>query len=94
MRIWVDADACPGPIRGSAERLGIRLMLVANKPLSSPPSRYIHTVQVPAGLDAADRHIAAAVETGDLVITADIPLAANVVAKGAVALDGICERAG
>lgn len=91
MRIWVDADACPGVIKDilfrSAERLGLRLTLVANKPLNSPPSRYIDAVQVSAGLDAADRHIAAAVAAGDVVVTADIPLAADVVAKGAVALD-------
>ena len=91
MRIWVDADACPGVIKDilyrSAERTGIRLTLVANQPLGSPPSRYINAVQVPAGLDAADRYIAAAVEAGDLVVTADIPLAADVVAKGALALD-------
>ena len=91
MRIWVDADACPGVIKDilfrSAERVGIQLTLVANKPLNSPPSRYINAVQVPAGLDAADRHIAAAVEAGDLVITADIPLAADVVAKDAIALN-------
>lgn len=91
MRIWVDADACPGVIRDilfrSAERVGIPLTLVANKPLHFPRSRYIDAVQVPAGLDAADRHIAAAAESGDLVVTADIPLAADVVAKGALALN-------
>lgn len=91
MRIWVDADACPGPIREilfrAAERVGLRLTLVANQPLGSPPSRYIDAVQVPAGLDEADRHIAGAVAAGDLVVTADIPLAAEVVAKGAVALN-------
>lgn len=91
MRIWVDADACPGVIKDilfrSVDRVGVRLTLVANKPLHSPPSRHINAVQVPAGLDAADRHIAAAVEAGDLVVTADIPLAADVVAKGAVALN-------
>ncbi len=91
MRIWVDADACPSVIKDilfrSAERVGVRLTLVANQPLNSPPSRYIDTVQVPPGLDAADRHIAAAVEAGDLVVTADIPLAADVVAKGGVALN-------
>lgn len=65
----------------------MRLTLVANKPLHSPASRYIDAVQVPAGLDAADRHIAMAVEAGDLVVTADIPLAADVVAKGAAALN-------
>jgi uncharacterized protein YaiI (UPF0178 family) len=91
MRIWVDADACPVVIKDilfrSAERVGIQLTLVANKPLNFPPSRHINAVQVPAGLDAADRHIAAAVEAGDVVVTADIPLAADVVAKGAVALN-------
>jgi uncharacterized protein len=91
MRIWVDADACPGVIKDilfrAAERLGIPLTLVANKPLHSPPSRHINAVQVPAGLDAADRHIAAAVEAGDIVVTADIPLAADAVAKGAAALN-------
>lgn len=107
MRIWVDADACPTAIKDilfrSAERVGIPLTLVANKLLNVPPSRYISAVQVPAGLDAADRHIAAAAEPGDIVITADIPLAADVVAKGAVALsprgdlydaDNIRERLG
>lgn len=91
MRIWVDADACPGVIKDilyrSTERVGIQLTLVANKPIHYPPSRYINLVQVPAGLDAADRHIAAAVAPGDLVVTADIPLAAQVVEKGAVALN-------
>jgi len=96
MRIWVDADACPGVIKEilfrAAERVGIPLTLVANKPLQCPPSRYIKAVQVPAGLDAADRHIAAAVNAGDLVITADIPLAADTVAKGATALNPRGER--
>lgn len=91
MRIWVDADACPSVIKEilfrAAERVGVKLMLVANQPLRVPPSRYVSAVQVPAGLDAADRRIAEAVETGDLVVTADIPLAADVVAKGARALN-------
>lgn len=91
MRIWVDADACPGAIKEilyrAAERVGVALTLVANQPLRVPRSARIDTVQVPGGFDAADRHIAAAVEPGDLVITADIPLAAEVVTRGALALD-------
>ncbi|MFZ5555241.1 MAG: YaiI/YqxD family protein [Pseudomonadota bacterium] len=91
MRIWVDADACPAVIKDilyrAAERVGVELTLVANKPLRTPPSRHIRMVHVGAGFDVADRHIADAVEAGDLVVTADIPLAAAVVEKGAVALN-------
>ncbi len=91
MRIWVDADACPSVIKEilfrAAERAGVKMTLVANQPLRVPPSRHVNAVQVPAGLDEADKRIAGAVETGDLVITADIPLAADVVAKGALALN-------
>lgn len=91
MRIWVDADACPGVIREilfrAAERVGVSLILVANRPQKIPASRYVRTVQVPAGFDAADRRIAEEVEAGDVVVTADIPLAAQIVEKGAVALD-------
>ncbi len=91
MRIWVDADACPAAIKDilyrAAERVGLELTLVANKPLRTPPSRFIKMVHVGAGFDVADRHIAGAVEAGDLVVTADIPLAAAVVEKGAVALN-------
>ena len=91
MRIWVDADACPAVIKEilfrAAERTGVALTLVANQPLRIPPSRYVKAFQVPAGLDEADRHIAAAVTAGDLVVTADVPLAADVVAKGALALN-------
>ncbi len=91
MRIWVDADACPNVIKDilfrAAERAQVSLTLVANQPVRMPPSRFIRSVQVPAGFDAADDRIAQLVEPGDLVITADIPLAAGVIGKGAHALD-------
>ena len=91
MRIWVDADACPNPIKEilfrAAERLKIALTLVANKPLRTPPSAYINTIQVAAGFDVADNKIAEELRTGDHVITADIPLAAAVLDKGGRVLD-------
>ena len=91
MRIWVDADACPNPIKEIlfrvAERMKIALTLVANKPLKIPPSRYISTFQVGAGFDMADDKIAADMQAGDLVITGDIPLAAAALAKGGSVLD-------
>jgi uncharacterized protein YaiI (UPF0178 family) len=91
MHIWVDADACPGVIRDilvrAAERMQIPMTLVANKPLRAPPSRFIRTLQVPRGFDVADKEIAGRVEAGDLVITADIPLASDVIGRGAHALD-------
>lgn len=91
MQIWVDADACPGTIKEllfrAADRTGTKVTLVANHPLRTPPSELVDSLLVPAGLDVADRHIVELVEPGDLVITADIPLAAEVVAKGAEALD-------
>ena len=91
MRIWVDADACPNPIKEilfrAAERLKIQLMLVANKSLHTPPSAYINTIQVAAGFDMADDKIAQEVRAGDLVVTADIPLAAAALAKGGRVLD-------
>lgn len=90
-QIWVDADACPKVIKEilfrAADRVGIQLTLVANQALPIPRSRYIRTVQVPAGFDVADNHIAQQVAPDDLVITADIPLAADVIAKGALALN-------
>jgi uncharacterized protein YaiI (UPF0178 family) len=86
MQIWVDADACPRVIKEilfrAAERLQIQLTLVANKMLYCPPSKVIRAMQVPAGFDVADNKIAELVEPGDLVITADIPLAADVIARG------------
>jgi uncharacterized protein len=91
MQIWVDADACPKVIKDilfrAAERLQVQLTLVANKLLYCPPSRYIRALQVPAGFDVADNKIAELVEPGDLVITADIPLAADVIARGGHALN-------
>ena len=91
MNIWVDADACPGVVKEilfrAAERLQIPLTLVANKPLRIPRSRFINTMQVPHGFDVADNEIAQRVQAGDLVVTADIPLAADVIERGAHALD-------
>lgn len=91
MQIWVDADACPAAIKEilyrAATRNGLRLILVANQFLRVPPSPWIRAVQVPKGFDVADNHIAASVEPGDLVITADIPLAAMVIEKQASALN-------
>lgn len=91
MRIWVDADACPNVIKDilyrAAERAKVTLTLVANQPLRTPPSQYIRAVQVPAGFDVADDRIVELAEPGDLVVTADIPLAAGALGKGAHALD-------
>ena len=91
MQVWVDADACPTAIKEilfrAAERLRIPLTLVANRPLRTPPSSFIRTVQVLPGFDVADKEIVERVQTDDLVITADIPLAAEVIARGARALD-------
>lgn len=98
MRIWVDADACPAVVKDilfrAAERKRVTLTLVANQTLRTPPSPLIRMVQVPGGFDEADKYIAARVEAGDLVITADIPLAAEIVAKGAHALSPRGERYG
>jgi uncharacterized protein YaiI (UPF0178 family) len=91
MRIWVDADACPGPVRDvllkASQRLKVPLVFVANKALSLPRSELVSTVQVGAGLDVADRHIAQGAQAGDLAVTQDIPLAALLVPKGVVVLD-------
>ncbi len=91
MRIWVDADACPNVIKDilfrAAGRAQVTLTLVANQPIRTPPSQFIKALQVPAGFDVADDKIVELVEAGDLVITADIPLAAGVVEKGGHALD-------
>jgi len=91
MQIWIDADACPKPIKDilfrAAERLTLMLTLVANQPLQTPASSYIKTIRVASGFDVADNHIAHSVTIGDLVITADIPLAAAVIEKGAYALN-------
>ena len=91
MHIWVDADACPAAIKDilyrAAERRKIPMTLVANKLLRTPPSPHIRAVQVPRGIDVADSHIVRELAPGDLVITADIPLAADVIAKGGRALN-------
>ena len=91
MRIWVDADACPNPVKEilfrAADRMKIALTLVANKPLRTPPSPYINTIQVAAGFDVADNKIADELRAGDLVVTADIPLAAAVLEKHGCVLD-------
>lgn len=91
MTIWVDADACPKVIRDilfrAAERTGVALTLVANQPLRTPPSPHIRSLQVAPGFDVADNEIVRRLVPGDLVITADIPLAAEVIDKGALALN-------
>jgi len=91
MQIWVDADACPRVIKDilfrAAERLHVSLILVANRPLQIPPSPYIKAIQVDGGLNVADNQIVQKLQHGDLVITADIPLAAEVIEKGGHALD-------
>ncbi|WP_299407265.1 YaiI/YqxD family protein [Acaryochloris sp. IP29b_bin.148] len=85
MKIWVDADACPNAIKEilyrAARRVRIHLTLVANQYINPPASDYIDAVQVPAGFDGADNHIVEHLQAGDLVITADIPLAAAVIEK-------------
>jgi hypothetical protein len=91
VQIWVDADACPGAIKEllfrTAQRRQVKVTLVANQSMRAPPSEFIDTMLVPSGMNVADRRIVELAEPGDLVITADIPLAAAVVAKGAQALD-------
>ncbi|ROR06821.1 YaiI/YqxD family protein [Erwinia sp. JUb26] len=96
MPIWVDADACPKVIKEvlyrAADREQVMVTLVANQSLSVPPSRFLRTLRVAAGFDVADNEIVQRAEAGDLVITADIPLAAEVMEKGAVALNPRGER--
>jgi hypothetical protein len=91
VQIWVDADACPKVIKEilyrAAERVKGSLILVANQPLMAPRSPHIKTIRVEPGFDVADNYIVQHVEQGDLVITADIPLAAEVLDQGAEALN-------
>jgi uncharacterized protein YaiI (UPF0178 family) len=91
MKIWVDADACPRAVKDIlfrvAERTEISMTFVANQRIRLPESPFIDLIQVGQGLDIADDEIADKCEAGDLIITADIPLAARVVEKGALALD-------
>ncbi|MDN3518129.1 YaiI/YqxD family protein [Aquisalimonas lutea] len=90
MKIWVDADACPVVIREilfkAAERTRTPMTLVANQPVRAPASRWIDSLQVPSGFDVADAEIVRRAGPGDLVVTSDIPLAAEVIDKGAEAL--------
>lgn len=96
MKIWVDADACPVVIKEilfrAAERAKVMVVLVANQSMPHPPSDYIRSVQVGRGFDVADNEIVRSVEAGDLVITSDIPLAAEVIEKEAHALTPRGER--
>jgi len=96
MEIWVDADACPVAIKEilfrAAQRVQIHLTLVANQPVRVPHSKWIRFVQVASGFDIADNEIVQRTQAGDLVITSDIPLAAEVIAKGAHALSPRGER--
>ena len=91
MHIWVDADACPAVIKDIlfrvAERTKLPVTLVANQWLKTPPYPSLKAVQVPKGFDVADNYIVEQAQAGDLVITADIPLAAGAIAKGALALN-------
>ncbi|MCP5150308.1 MAG: YaiI/YqxD family protein [Ectothiorhodospiraceae bacterium] len=89
-RIWVDADACPRPIKEilfrAAVRVGVRVTLVANHPLRTPATPLVDAIQVASGFDVADEQIVASLAAGDLVITSDVPLAAAAVERGALAL--------
>ncbi|WP_377703303.1 YaiI/YqxD family protein [Pseudoduganella sp. UC29_71] len=91
MQIWVDADACPAVIKEIlyrvAERTQMNVTLVANQLMRVPPSRFIRSVQVPSGADVADQEIVRLLAPGDLVVTADIPLASDVLKKGGLALN-------
>ena len=90
MKIWVDADACPAVAREilfrAADRTGVQLTMVANQPVNTPMSKNINSLQVSGGFDVADDEIVKRLEPGDLVITSDIPLAAEVIEKGGHAL--------
>jgi uncharacterized protein YaiI (UPF0178 family) len=91
VQIWVDADACPGAVKEilyrAAERVRVTVTLVANQLLQVPATPHVKSIRVSAGFDVADRQIARLVRPGDLVVTADIPLAAEIVERGALALD-------
>ncbi len=91
MKIWGDADACPVVIKEilfkSAERTRVQLTLVANRPVRIPSSSYINFIRVASGFDVADNEIVKRLRSGDLVITGDIPLAAEVIEKGGYALN-------
>ena len=96
MQMWVDADACPSEIKEllyrAAMRRKIKVTLVANQQMRTPKSEYVDSIIVPAGMNVADRRIAALIEPGDLVVTSDIPLAAEVIEKGAYVITSRGER--
>ena len=96
MTVWVDADACPNPVKEilfrAADRVPVQVVLVANAALRVPNSKHVRSLQVAGGFDVADDHIVSQVQPGDLVITADIPLAAAVIDRGADALNPRGER--
>jgi hypothetical protein len=96
LTIWVDADACPNPVKEilfrAADRVPVQVTLVANSAIGVPRSKHIKSLQVPGGFDVADEHIVSQVAPGDLVVTADIPLAAAVIERGADALNPRGER--
>ncbi|MBU1537604.1 DUF188 domain-containing protein, partial [Myxococcota bacterium] len=91
MKIWVDADACPQVVKAilfrAADKRRIQTTLVANRPMKIPASLYIDSMVVAQGFDVADDEIVKRIQAGDLVVTADIPLAAQVIERGAHALD-------
>ena len=96
MQIWVDADACPKPVKEilyrAAHKRQITMILVANQFLSAPASPFIKSIQVSSGFDVADNYIVQELVAGDVVITADIPLAAEAIAKGAAVINPRGER--
>jgi len=91
LRIWIDADGCPRPVKdvvfNVSQRLKLPVTLVADRQVGRPSNPLVTTVVVPGDMDAADRYIAEHLEPGDLVITTDLPLAAQVVARGALGLN-------
>ena len=91
MQIWVDADACPNVIKEilfrAADRVAVQVTLVANQAIQVPRSRHIRSIQVASGFDVADNYIVQQAKEGDLVITADIPLASEAIDKGCLALN-------
>lgn len=91
LHIWVDADACPRLAKEvlfrAADKRQVQMTLVANQYLQTPPSKYVSAVQVPQGFDVADNEIVARLKTADLVVTADIPLADEVIDKGGAAIN-------
>jgi uncharacterized protein YaiI (UPF0178 family) len=91
MKIWVDADACPNVIKDiifrAANRTETFVTLIANQYISTPPSKFISSIQVSQGFDVADDEIVKRLYAGDLVVTADIPLASEAIEKGAIALN-------